>query len=197
MITLLQIVEYDLKLSKTELSDTAPKNEGRIHFLIYNMKTILVAIVAFVTMNVHCKAQGKVIGENKDGQFVLTVDSDSLLLSANKILKGQGFTSKLNSVSLNEGTIENSSQKYYYIKFVNKENSIKLVQLLDFTNGRFSTIQSTLESGISVSCSGCRKGCDPKRYVDKDNQIEFYCSECTLGDTKDCKKSISQGSLDP
>ncbi len=144
-----------------------------------------------------CKAQGKFVGESKNGAFILTVNADSLIKSANQIAKKQGLTPSLVSVSINEGLVDKTKQTYYYIKFVNEDNSIKLIQLLNFANGRFAILQSTLEGGTSVSCSGCRKGCDPKRYIDKDNQIEFYCSECTLGDTKDCKKSVTQGSLDP
>jgi len=161
------------------------------------MKILLLTYIILASSITQCKSQNKVIGEIQNGRFIVTVNKDSLVKSANNILKEQKLTPNLTKVTIEEGVVDKTTQKCYYVRFTNDNTDIKLVQLLSEKSGKFSILQSTMERGASVSCSGCRKGCDPKPYVDKDNQIEFYCSDCTLGDTRDCKKTSTQGTLDP
>jgi hypothetical protein len=160
------------------------------------MKVFLLTIYLTTSLLSTCQSQEKILGEIIDGKNVITVDQDSLLKIGNKILKGQKIFGTLSNVTIEKDIIEGTENTYYYLQFTSSDNTIKLVQLLNEVSGKFGTLQSTLESGTSVSCSGCRRGCDPKRYIDKDGQIEFYCSDCTFGETKDCKKSVSQGSLE-
>jgi hypothetical protein len=137
-------------------------------------------------------AQGKLIAQQIDGKYVITANVDSLLAEANLILKlKQNISGKLTQVSIVEHYLAKISSKFYCIKFTNSEQNIKLVQVLVATQGMLKTVQSSLDAGESITCAGCRKGCDPKPYVDKDNTIEFYCSECTSGTTSDCKKNVT------
>jgi len=91
----------------------------------------------------------------------------------NKILNGQKIHGTLINVTIEKDVIEGTENTYYCIQFISSDITIKLVQLLNEGSGKFGTLQSTLESGTSVTCSGCRKGCDPKRNIDKDGQFEF------------------------
>lgn len=138
-----------------------------------------------------CFAQTK-IGENQNGKYVITANETDLLNAANKILKSQEISQNLTKVSIVENFVDKTNEKYYAVKFTNDDNSTKLVSLLNLEGNNFYLLKGTK----TVSCSGCRKGCDPKRYVDIDGKIEFYCSDCTWGDTKDCKKSVTQDTLE-
>ena len=160
------------------------------------MKLFIFTMLLLPFSALKCKSQHTIIGTNHSGAIEITVSKDSLISVANKILKKQQISGILNSVSILEEVVEKSNEKYYCIKFTNSDASIKMVQLLREEKGNFYLLRPTLEGGSSVTCSGCRRGCDPKRYLDADGQVEFYCSDCTWGDTKDCKKSVSQGSLD-
>lgn len=155
------------------------------------MKSSIFLYFLMFNILLSCSAQTK-IGENQNGKYVITVNEEDLIKAANKILKIQEITQNLTKVSINEDFVDNTNQNYYYIKFTNDDNSIKLVQLLNLEGNNFTL----LKGASTVTCSGCRKGCDPKRYLDKDGQVEFYCSDCTLGDTKDCKKSVTQSNLE-
>lgn len=161
------------------------------------MKFLILAFSILISSVNQCKSQNKIIGERVNDQNVITVSKDSLINAANNILKEQNLSANLTDVSIQEDYIDNTNQKYYYVRFTNNDFTIKLVQLLNEDKGNFYLLHSTLERGTNVSCSGCRKGCDPKRYVDADGQIEFYCSDCTWGDTKDCKKTVTQSTLEP
>ena len=159
------------------------------------MKNLILLFLPIFLTN-QCKSQGKVIGLVENGQFVITVNSDSILVAVNNIVKKQGLKPDLTNLSIIEGIVDKTNQKYYAIKFSNADNTKKMVQLLTLDNARLAILHSTLEEGASITCSGCRAGCDPKRYVDKDNTIQFYCNDCTLGDTKNCTKTVTKGTLD-
>jgi hypothetical protein len=160
------------------------------------MKKFTLSITVIILFAGQLFSQGKTIGRNVDGKYAITVNNDSLIKVANMMLKKQNITANLTTVCIKEDVVKNTTNKYYYVLFTNSENTIKVAQLLVFDGGQFKTVHNSLEAGETVTCSGCRKGCDPKRYIDKDLQIEFYCSDCTLGSTSDCKKTVTQSALD-
>lgn len=160
------------------------------------MKTLFLGFLLLALFVKNSNSQNVAVGYIEHAEIVVRVDKDSLLKSATEVLHKQSIFSTLTTLRILKGLVENTKEQYYYICCTNPDSSIKFVQLLKEEKGKLLLLQPTLEAGKSVSCSGCSKGCDPKAYSDKDGQIEFSCGKCSSGKSKDCKKTVSQTTLD-
>ena len=159
------------------------------------MKLFIYTLATLIVLMNKSFAQPKIVGEVQDETFFITANRDSLIEVANKILETQNTDATLTNVNIKRDAVNERDEIYYYLLFSNRNETIKLAQILKEEDGKLLTLKSSLAEEMSTTCSGCKTGCDPKLYVDKDKTTRMYCSDCKSG-KKDCTKTVSISPVD-
>lgn len=117
----------------------------------------------------------------QDGKTKVT--KDNLKKYFENVLIKQGNQASIVSFQLLDTSDESLKKKNLLLVGYNKYNSTKIGIALAFENG----IYKLMESDGSVTCTGCTKGCNPRKELN-----EWICTDCDWdGGSSGCKKSVT------
>ena len=146
------------------------------------MKKLFLSLITIVLIGVNTFAQDKIIGEDRNGEFVITANLDYVLDAWNNLLTNQKIDTKLETLAIKSGKFENTGEDYFILIAYNKDKSTKVACMI-ISFGIFFHL-SELEFTTTVTCSGCVEGCDPEAT---DNGKAWKCANpCDK-----CNKTVS------
>ena len=157
---------------------------------------VLCATLAFVyscTTDEDTKApentiiEANVIGIQVDGEFQLE-ERESLKAQWEQRLYDQGYAVTLEQFDFVKGDFDGVGKTNTILMASNADGTVKIaakVTLGEATNSGNSRIAPVIIAGESVTCTGCRVGCNPE-----DNPTYgWICTSCVVGD--ECTKTVS------
>lgn len=153
------------------------------------MKNVFFILTLLISCTLTVYAQN-VIGKISDGKYIITMNINEIKSTGEALLAQQGITAKLTSFEILQDRVEGTDDIYYFLLVQTDNNNIKLATTLSLKNGSFYPEGKYLFSG-SVTCSGCRKGCNPRHEKSSDGITDWYCTSCTKGVAGTCTKTTT------
>lgn len=150
------------------------------------MKNLLLCFIIFASFSNTSCTSPKIIGLKENNKFIIQGHLLKIKKDWKQILEEQKINTLLTNFTIESGKDSNIPDKIYYMLVgTDKENTIKVANLLQLKNGRFSLspkTKTTAEEGIII-CRGCSSGCGPQRLENR-----WICAPgCGLN----CTKSIT------
>lgn len=146
------------------------------------MKKIFLSLIAIVLIGFNTFAQDEKIGEDRNGEFVITANLDYVLKAWNDVLIQQKIDTKLETLDIRSGRYENSGGEYFMLVAYNSDNSTKVACMINRVNGNFLLREGELKT--TVTCKGCTQGCRPEcGKDDKGWKCSDPCSTCEKTET--------------
>ena len=160
------------------------------------MKKLILGLIAIVTLSCtgHSQTIQKEIGVNVNGKYTVTIDKEYLKEILELQLRSDKNEAKLTKFYIKRDVIENTSKEYYILVAQNDIGDTKIAFDLELNSNNVfvATFSSKymIASGTCTCSGSCTKGCDPKRWMDGEGEINWRCSSCTQ-ENKSCNKSVT------
>lgn len=142
------------------------------------MKKLLFSFIALILLaNLSFAQNKKVVSNSRDGKFVINFNAQQVLEKINTETNNKYLMSK---IEIKQGIDNATGEKYYYLFINNQDQNASMAYDLELESSGEFVLNVT--SG-TVTCEGCRYGCNPEK-VGK----EWWCSGgCGI----DCTKSVT------
>lgn len=142
-----------------------------------------VAFLSLLSLNT-CTAQTKsdyIVGKVSNENYVLTENIDKVHDHWKSVMKTQDNEQAIVEVKIIAATNKENDEQYYLLVGQNKTQTFKIATQV-YRDGNQIFFKESLAAG-TVTCSGCRYGCNPEK-VGKN----WYCDE---GCGFDCTKTVT------
>ena len=161
------------------------------------MKKLVFGLLATIILGCVGNAQitEKKIGIKENDVYKITVDESFLKKILEEQLRKDKNDVVLTKFEIIKDVYENkTSDEYYILLAQNESGSTKIAFLLQL-NSKDEFVVSLKDDVLlrgTCTCSGCTRGCNPKREIDSDKEIVWKCSACSNRGT--CTKSVTVSS---
>lgn len=150
-------------------------------------------ILAYLLVSFAMISCAPVIGIVENNAYKITCDTKAIKKEWETNLNNQNIPAQLVNFEIISNKTETTGETYYLLVAKNNDNTVKIGRKLQLVNDKFSFIttnKSPLSDRVTITCSGCSKGCGIALKEDG----KWKCTSCIEGSSCTKSETISDNS---